>query len=408
MNAQAPTRGRHLVEPKRGRRDRLIAAPFHKILDRIDAGLAQGSIEAHLPDGSVRVLGGRGAGPMVVVTISKWRTFWRLAHSGSVGWYEGWAAGEWSSPDPVTIFDLFMRNRLTLGATARAKGLSRIAKRVRHALRANHRAGAKRNILAHYDLGNDFYAAWLDPTMTYSSAVFSDGDTLAAAQRRKIDAIAARIGNARSVLEIGCGWGSLAKAIAARGATVTAISLSPSQLVWARANATPGVTFEECDYRDVTGCYDAIVSVEMVEAVGQRNWPVFLNTVAGALKPGGHAAIQFIAIADDIFERYAASADFIQTYIFPGGMLMSQSRFRALAEARGLRWTDQFDFGCDYADTLKHWRIAFDDAVNTGQLANGFDEKFVALWRYYLMYCEGGFRGGGIQVSQVTLIKGES
>ncbi len=408
MNAQVPAQGRHLVKPKSMRVARLIALAFHKILDRIDDGLVGGSLEAHLPDGSVRILGGRGAGPTVVVIVHRWRALLRLAHSGSVGWYEGWAAGEWSSPDPVPLFDLFMRNRMTLGATARAKGLSRIAKRIRHALKPNHRAGAKRNVVAHYDLGNDFYAAWLDPSMTYSSAMFAGDDTLERAQQRKIAALVDRLGAPATVLEIGCGWGSLAKAVAATGACVTAISLSPRQLAWACADNVLGVRFEERDYRDVTGSYDAIVSVEMVEAVGQRNWPAFLDTVARSLKPGGRAAIQFIAIADDIFERYATSADFIQSHVFPGGMLISQRRFRLLAEARGLAWTDQADFGLDYAETLKRWRANFDAAVAAGRLPAGFDAAFVALWRYYLMYCEGGFRGGGIEVSQVTLVKGEA
>ena len=171
------------------------------------------------------------------------------------------------------------------------------------------------------------------------------------------------------------------------------------------ADGLDGVTVGLTDYRDVTGTYDAVASIEMVEAVGQRFWPAYLDTIARVLKPGGHAAIQYIAIADDVFDAYAASVDFIQRYVFPGGMLLSQSRFRALAEARGLAWTDQASFGLDYAETLRDWRTRFDAADADGRLPPRLDTRFKSLWRYYLMYCEGGFRGGGIDVAQVTLVK---
>jgi cyclopropane-fatty-acyl-phospholipid synthase len=389
---------------------RVVGRAFGLMLDRIDAGLEFGSLEASLPDGTLRAFGGRGAGPIVFVGLHSWRALVRLARSGSVGWYEAWAAGEWSSPDPVALFELFMLNRVTLGRTARAGGLSRIAKRVRHALRHNDRSGSRRNIIAHYDLGNDFYAAWLDPTMTYSSAIFADPavrEPLQVAQRRKMGAVLDRLQlePGQSLLEIGCGWGGLLEAAAGRGVVATGLTLSPSQKQYADHRLDGTATVELTDYRDAHGSFDAIASVEMVEAVGQEYWPAFLDTVSRCLKPGGRAAIQFISIADDIFESYAASADFIQTYVFPGGMLISESRFRALANANGLAWTDQHDFGLHYAETLRIWRQSFDDAVESGSLPAQFDAKFIALWRYYLMYCEGGFRGGGIQVTQVTLIK---
>ncbi len=362
-----------------------------------------GQIDLFLPDGSFRVLGGHAPGPVCTVVVRQWRAFVRMQRSGSVGWYEAWAAGEWSSPDIVTLFELFARNRATLKQTARAKGLSRIMKRVRHALNHNDRAGARRNIVAHYDLGNDFYAGWLDPTMSYSSAIFADGDMLAMAQRRKQDAVLDRLGLAAgtTMLEIGCGWGSLSQAAQDRGAAVTAISLSPSQLEYARAHYGD-VDFRLCDYRDVVGHFDAVASVEMVEAVGERYWPDYLDTIVRCLKPGGRAAIQFISIPDDMYEAYRQGVDFIQTYVFPGGMLLSESRFRALAEARGLVWTDEHRFGADYAATLKIWRERFEVA----DLPQQFDSAFKNLWRYYLQYCEGGFRSGGIDVLQVTLVKG--
>jgi cyclopropane-fatty-acyl-phospholipid synthase len=403
MNAQAPVRGDHRASPNGSRMARIMATRCHRMLDRIDAGIIAGSIETSLPDGSVRILGGRGAGPMVTLDIRKWRALARLALAGSVGWYEGWAAGEWHSPDIVGLCEIFMRNRVTLGSAARARGLSRLARRVRHALRNNHRHGARRNILAHYDLGNEFYAAWLDPGLTYSSALFAPGDTLAVAQARKIAAMLDRTGlNAgQTMLEIGCGWGSLLAAARARGIIATGITLSPSQRSIAQAHGTVHLR----DYRDETGTYDGIVSVEMIEAVGQRYWPVFIDRMMRSLKPGGRAVIQYISIADDVFESYAGGADFIQSYIFPGGMLISHSRFRALAEARGFIWADQRDFGADYAETLRCWRHNFDDAIAAGRLPPGFDARFIALWRFYLMYCEGGFRAGGIDVSHVTLIR---
>jgi cyclopropane-fatty-acyl-phospholipid synthase len=388
------------VELKQGRAG-LFSGLFHKLLDGIDAGLETGRIETFLPDGSFRILGGRTDGPACTVIIRKWRALVRLSLAGSAGWYEGWAAGEWSSPDPVPLFAVFVANRVTLKDAARAKGLSRIVGRLRHALNRNDRKGARRNILAHYDLGNEFYAAWLDPTMSYSGAIFAGGDTLETAQRRKQAAILDRLGlePGASVLEIGCGWGSLAQAVHDRGADVTALSLSPRQLDHARAHYDPAIDFRFCDYRDAEGRFDAIVSVEMVEAVGERYWPDYLDTIARCLKPGGKAAIQMITIADDVFEAYRQSADFIQSYIFPGGMLISEKRFRALSEERQLDWHSVKRFGTDYAKTLAAWRARFETAA----LPSTFDARFVDLWRYYLMYCEGGFRGGGIDVLQVTL-----
>jgi cyclopropane-fatty-acyl-phospholipid synthase len=297
-----------------------------------------------------------------------------------------------------------MANATTLGDVARARGPWRWLARKLHARRANDRAGAARNIHLHYDLGNDFYAAWLDPALVYSSARFDLGpESLAAAQDDKLRAIAARVAGAATVLEIGCGWGALAARLCDQGANVTAISLSEAQLTYAR-EVRPDIDFRREDYRDVAGQFDAIVSVEMVEALGREYWPAFVDTLARNLKPGGRAALQFITIRDDLFEAYAASADFIQAYVFPGGMLLRLSEFRRLAQERGFAWRDQIDFGPDYAETLKLWRENFDAAVREQRLPAGFDDRFENLWRYYLMYCEGGFRGGGIDVHQVTLV----
>lgn len=416
---QGSSRGRHLIAADRWFATgsslvaRAAAPAFKGVLDRIDRGLAQGAIDVTLPDGNRRTLGGRAPGPLADVTLRSWLPLLRLATSGSVGWYRGWAEGEWTSPDPVPLFELFVVNRHSLGETGRAHGTGRILNRLRHLFRHNDRAGSKANIAFHYDLGNDFYTAWLDPGMTYSSAIFADpisaDEPLEAAQTRKIRLLLDRLHlkPGDRLLEIGCGWGSLAE-IAARdyGAIVTGITLSPSQKQWAEARiASAGladrVTFELRDYRDVVERYDAVASVEMVEALGERYWPDYMIAVSRALNPGGRAAIQLISMEEATWLRYSANADFIQAYIFPGGLLIEEGRFRAAAQAAGLEWRDRHGFGLHYAETLRRWREDFDRAA----LPAGFDRRFADLWRYYLMYCEGGFRGGGIDVAQVTLVK---
>ncbi len=393
--------------PRDTLQQRALAPLFHRFLDRIDAGLESGGIEARLPDGTHRLLGGRKPGPVPIVMLHRWRALVRLATGGSVGWYRAWADGDWSSPDPVPLFDLFMRNRLSLAGTARAGGLPRLLLRAWHALRNNDRTGARRNISDHYDLGNDFYQQWLDPTLTYSSGIFVAGEALEQAQARKLDAILDRTGTVPgdAILEIGCGWGSFAARASGAGRSVHALTLSTEQKAAVDARGLQGVTVSLTDYRDVVGQFDAVVSIEMVEAVGQQYWPAYCDTLARVLKPGGRAAIQYISIADDVFDRYAQSVDFIQRYVFPGGMLLSDSRFRSLCEARGLAWADHARFGLDYAQTLRHWRERFDNADKANRLPPRLDASFRDLWRYYLMYCEGGFRGGGIDVAQVTLIK---
>jgi cyclopropane-fatty-acyl-phospholipid synthase len=416
MNSLEGHRGRHLTRATglAAFTGTVFARGFDRIIARIDRGLAFGMIEGILPDGSIQVVGGRGPGPTALITIHSWKALYRLVRGGSTGWYQAWAAGEWSSPDPVQIFDLFMRNRVSLGNVARPAGLARLAGKMIHILRDNHKTGARRNIEFHYDLGNDFYQAWLDASMTYSSALFAepivDDEPLEDAQRRKIKTLLERLHlkPGHSLLEIGCGWGGLAEvAVRELGVRYHGITLSLQQKAYAdaRLSGLNHASVTLTDYRDVREQYDAIASVEMVEAVGQRYWPDYLACLSRCLKHGGRAAIQYIRIQDDVFESYASGTDFIQHYIFPGGMLLSESRLKALAESNGFVWQDQIDFGLHYAETLKRWREQFDAASAAGRLPQGFDEKFVRLWRYYLMYCEGGFRGGGINVAQVTLYK---
>ena len=432
MDMYVSKRGQELVDGAKpfvrtpGLLARLVAPRFKRILDRIDASLTSGTIHGTLPDGTPCVLGGRAPGFECTVELRSYNALVRRASNGSVGWYQAWESGEWWSPDPVPLFALFMQHAERLGDTARAKGPFRHGLKLAHLVNRNTHTGAQKNIAAHYDLGNDFYAAWLGKAMSYSSALFSANektpaksaqlhDELHIAQLTKMMALARRASppHGGKVLEIGCGWGMQALQMAAlQEVTVDAISLSDEQLDWAlnwRDNAPQElvgeVAFRKQDYRDVKGQFDAIVSCEMVEALGREYWPTFMDCVHRNLRSGGRAAIQFISMRDDLFDDYAKSADFIQAYIFPGGLLIRTSEFRKLAEERGLRWTDQVDFGQDYAETLYRWRENFDGAIDEGRLPGGFDARFSDLWRYYLMYCEGGFRGGGIDVHQVTLIK---
>jgi cyclopropane-fatty-acyl-phospholipid synthase len=411
------TRGEHLLRADRGFATgagllgRLAAPAFARVLDQLHERLREGGIHGTLPSGEQRRIGFHAPGPEPVVHLHSWMALVRLATSGSVGWYKAWQRGEWSSADPVPLFDLFMRNAVSLGSTARAKGPMRLLNWAAHQWRDNSPVQARDNIAAHYDLGNDFYAAWLDPGMTYSSARFTGEEPLEAAQERKNGLLLDRLGlkPGDRLLEIGCGWGTLAVEAARRGAQVVGLTLSTEQKDWAErriaeAGLADRIEIRLQDYRDVRETFDAIASVEMVEAVGQRWWGAYLDTLAGSLKLGGRAALQFIAIRPELFDRYAASADFIQAYIFPGGMLLDEPRFAAMARERGLACTDVDWFGQDYARTLQLWRERYDRAVAEDRLSD-FGAEFHRLWRYYLMYCEGGFRGGGIKVGQVTLTK---
>ena len=411
------SRGDHLVHADRGFATgagwigKLAAPTFARVLDQLHQRLATGGIETTLPDGSKRRIGFHADGHVAVVRLNSWMALVRLATSGSVGWYKAWANGEWSSPDPVPLFALFMANGESLGKTARAKGPMRWMSALAHKLRDNGMAQARDNIAAHYDLGNDFYREWLDETMTYSSAMFRAGDTLEAAQVRKVSALLDRLDlkPGMRLLEIGCGWGTLATQAARRGVTVVGLTLSAEQKAWANSKISEQglsdlVEIRLQDYREIDERFDAIASVEMVEAVGERWWPTYLDCIARCLKPGSKAALQMISIRHELFDAYSRSADFIQAYIFPGGCLIDEEALAGLANERGLDWCDRIGFGLDYAETLKQWRARYDVAVGEGRLAE-FGETFHRLWRYYLMYCEGGFRGRGIDVAQVTMVK---
>ncbi len=411
------SRGHHLVTADRrfatgvGGIGRVAGPLFARVVEGLDERLLIGGLEATLPDGSRRRVGFRAPGPVASVDITGWKALVRLVTSGSVGWYKAWEKGEWTSPDPVALFELFAANAPSLRHTARAKGPVRWLNALAHRMRDNAPSQARDNIAAHYDLGNDFYAAWLDASMTYSAARFAPADTLEAAQARKVSLLLDRLDlkPGDRLLEIGCGWGNLAIEAARRGVEVIGLTLSARQKDWAdrkiaECQLSEQITIHLQDYRAISEEFDAIASVEMVEAVGQRWWPAYLDCLARCLKPGGRAALQFISIDHRSFPRYAKSADFIQAYIFPGGMLLDEPRFAALARKRGLSWDDRDGFGRDYAETLRIWRTRYDAAVGEGRLAD-FSERFHNLWCYYLMYCEGGFRGRSIDVAQVTMVK---
>lgn len=383
--------------------------PFRTLLRRIDAGLMQGTLELHLPDGTIRLLGGREQGFSAIVHLNSWRALARLTTGGSVGWYRAWAAGEWSSPDPVALFALFMANARSLGTATRATGLRRIVGSFGRTGRSS-----RRMLADLHERGDDFFALWLDESLTYSCARPAyPTEPLDAAQHRKMDELLARLDlkDGDQLLEIDCGWGGLAERAldhaAIRYTGLTRSSAQRTEILGRPAFVSAGDRAQILlqDYRDVTGSYDTIISVEAVEAIGQRNWPTYLASLSRLLKPGGRAAIQFVSIDDAIFPAYARHADFVRRFTAPGSCLISEKRFRALAEAEGLIWTDQTRFGLDYAWTLRQWRERFEAALDAGLLPRRFDVHFVDLWRYFLMYCEGGFAGRGIDVSQVTLVK---
>lgn len=364
------------------------------VLRRIECG----RLLLTLPDG--RSLECGPGDRAAVLHVRDWRVFGAIAAKGDIGFGEGYMDGAWSTPDLVALLSLLAANRDAIDRAVRGGVVTGAMQRLKHVLNANTRRGSRRNVAAHYDLGNDFYALWLDPSMTYSSALF-EGDrarSLEAAQaakiRRALDRIAPRPGE--HILEIGCGWGALAE-IAARdyGCRVTGITLSREQLLHsqlriARQGLDDRVNFELRDYRDVTGQYDHIVSIEMIEAVGERYWPAYFATIARALVPGGRACVQAITIDDRRFDRYRSGTDFIQQYIFPGGMLPSPSRFRAEAARQGLTVTGDHAFGRDYAETLRRWRETFLRRAADAR-ALGYDERFIRMWDFYLAYCEAGF-----------------
>lgn len=371
------------------------------LLEKIEGG----TLHIRMPNGD-QVVYGAGE-PNVLFRINNNRVFNRVLTRGDIGFCESYIAGEWDSTDLTGLIKLLASNRNVLRKAVYGSWFNLLVAKLRHVLNRNDRAGSKRNIMAHYDLGNEFYQLWLDPSMVYSAALFTpttnddiEGVALQAAQeekhRRILDRLGAKPG--QHVLEIGCGWGGFAAMAVANNLQVTGLTLSPAQLEWAQQRV-PKADLRLQDYRDLSEQFDHIVSVEMIEAVGERWWPTYFKTIARALKPGGKAVIQSITIRDDLFADYRKGTDFIQQYIFPGGMLPSRSVLCAVAAKQGLVVRDQYAFGVDYATTLRQWRHNFE--TNWQHIkALGFDDDFRRLWRMYLCYCEAGFLAGTIDVVQ--------
>lgn len=354
-----------------------------------------------------------GGEPEGVLVLHRWRTLRRLLVQGDISFAEAYMDGDWSSPDLPALIELAARNAPTLNASIDGHPLTRLWHRLRHRLNANTRAGSRRNITFHYDLGNDFYAAWLDPGMTYSSALYGPGvETLEAAQTAKQDRAIALMAlqGQEHVLEIGCGWGGLAERIGATtDCEVTGLTLSPAQLAHASARLRAAeldhrVRVHLRDYRDETGRFDRIVSIEMLEAVGESYWPNYFGVLRDRLRSGGLAVLQGITIAEDRNETYRTCTDFIQHYIFPGGMLPTQAEMQRQTEAAGLITRSVETFGMSYARTLAEWRRRFHKAWPELE-RQGFDTRFRRMWDYYLAYCEGGFRSGAINVGLYVLEK---
>jgi cyclopropane-fatty-acyl-phospholipid synthase len=358
---------------------------------------------------------GNGALPHAALSLSNWNVFMASMKSGDIGFAESYIAGDWRTPSLSELLRVMIQNRRVVEDLIYGSWWGRMFYRVRHLLNRNHKANSRKNIHAHYDLGNAFYELWLDGTMNYSSALFQGDFSLSmqeaqhAKVRRALQTTDVTQGS--RVLEIGCGWGALAEmATLEMGAHVTGVTLSTEQLAFANARMKWNGKADQADlrlqdYRDIDdGPYDAVCSIEMIEAVGQEYWPTYFQAISKLLKPGGKACVQSIVIDDALFERYVKSTDFIQQYIFPGGCLPSPSEFRRQAELAGLKVIDELKFGPDYAETLRRWRHEF-MAQESQVLTLGFDNKFLRTWEFYLAYCEAAFDEANTDVIQFTLQK---
>ena len=381
-----------------------------QFLLRMLSRLEHGSLKLECPDGKLLKFGNED--PAVTLSLSSWEPFLAAIRSGDIGFAESYLQGEWQTDNLAKLIELFIHNRNALESAIYGSWWGSLLYRIKHLFNRNSRAGSRRNIHAHYDIGNSFYTLWLDPSMTYSSALFAQPEfTLQQAQYAKYERIFSEInGGADSrILEIGCGWGGFAELAAKKGARITGLTLSTEQLDFAQKRLNDAGVSERTklrlqDYRDTDGEYDGIASIEMFEAVGEEYWDSYFACIAKNLKTGGRACIQTITIADDLFERYRKGTDFIQQYIFPGGMLPSPSIFRAHAQRHGLSVVNELAFGLDYARTLRLWDHSFEEALPAVQ-AQGFDERFIRTWKFYLAYCEAGFRAGSIDLFQFTLQK---
>ncbi len=392
---------------------RLARAGNEHILTTVAGRLHCGRLTLQLSNGALLGYAAAADGPEASLVINDARAVRRILTGGATGFAEAYIDGLIDSPDLHALILLVARNEAAIATAFNGKLWYRAAQRLQHVMRPNSRRGARRNIAQHYDLGNTFYAAWLDLGMNYSAGIYGAGDDMESAQINKYRRLAAMLAPspADHVLELGCGWGGFAEWLAAeRGCRVTAVTISRAQYEHAseriqRAGLGDRVDVRRCDYRDVAGRFDHAVSIEMLEAVGEHYWPAYFQRLHERLRPGGRAALQMITIADELFEGYRRRADFIQTYIFPGGMLPAPTPLRRVVENAGLAWRDEFAFGEGYARTLADWHTRFDAAWPEIATRAGFDERFRRMWTYYLAYCRAGFDLGRIDVKHILLAR---
>ncbi len=388
----------------------LFTGAAKQLIRRYVGDLSTGRFELVLPGGETVVSEGPQPGETGVMVIKKWRTLSQLMRRGDIGLAEAYAAGDWESPNLSTLMSVLARNVDSFKDRFAPRGIDRFWAILQHALRRNTKVQSRKNIEAHYDLGNAFYSLWLDPTMTYSSAVFEPhNDELETAQHTKYQRILAQAELAPNsrILEIGCGWGGFAEVAAEAGHRVTGLTISPAQLAFAKNRLKHAVDQGAVDlllqdYRDLEGQFDAVVSIEMFEAVGPQWWAAYMDKVRGALKPGAPAVIQTITIKDQLFDAYSQQPDFIQTCIFPGSMLSCPERFVGDAKTAHLTLNDRYEFGASYARTLRQWQTTF-NAAESEVRQLGFDTEFLRLWNFYFSYCVGGFEAERTNVGQYTL-----
>ncbi|WP_411818246.1 class I SAM-dependent methyltransferase [Hyphococcus sp. DH-69] len=381
-----------------------------KIADKI----RYGRLDIILPDGNRLTFSGDEEPSSVgVIEVKNFRFARRVLIGGDIGFYESFADGDWTTPNLADCLYIFARNADHIQNAFTGSPIWDLINNIRHAWNKNTKAGSRRNIMAHYDLGNNFYQEWLDQTMTYSSALFPTPDAdLSAAQIYKYENLARSIDLSENdhVLEIGSGWGGFAEyAAKEHGARITGLTVSPAQYDYAKqrifnAGLAEKVDFRLQDYRDSDATFDKIASIEMFEAVGKEYWNTYFEKVRNALKPGGIAGLQIITIADRFFDHYSKSTDFIQRYVFPGGVLPSESILKNLINESGLSLRKANPFGQDYARTLNEWHQRFLSKWDTIQTL-GFDDRFKSLWQFYLAYCEAGFKAGTTNVSQFSVAR---
>lgn len=420
----AADKGQSITPPTRppslaAARDQVLLSSAKKALRNLE----HGQLRITMPSGVSAVIGGP-AETEAALELHSLNVIWRAMRRGTLGFAESYIDGSVRTENLGEVFRFFLRNFDNLDSAGKGWFKARLPDRLAHRMRANTRQGSRRNIAEHYDLGNAFYAEWLDPGMAYSSALFQNADLdLEAAQAAKNAAVlkALDIKPGHKVLEIGCGWGGLAELMVEAGAHVTGLTLSKQQLAYARkrlgtnAGSNPGqmsgqrpergtaeIRFQ--DYRDVQGKFDRIVSVEMIEAVGESHWPAYFEKISKSLKPDGRAVLQAITISEDCFETYRRHPDFIQRYIFPGGMLPTIEIMQDQARRQNMEFHEEIRFGRDYAETLRIWKDRFNAAWPRIEKL-GFDERFQRMWNYYLTYCEIGFDDGIIDVGIYTMDK---